>query len=247
VRDAARASRTATTVVGGRVRHGRPIVTFTIIGICVVSFILQYVTGGAWTQQLLFLPAVGLVEPWRFLTAAILHSTSMGIPLHILFNMWALYITGQFLEPVLGRARFIALCVVGAIGSSVAVVLLTNPQLVGVGQVAWGPAVVGASGMVFALFGAMIPVLRRMGTKATQIVVLIVINGVIGFTVPNIAWQAHLGGLVVGLALGYAFAKAPRERQQLIGWLAPAVVLVVLVAATLVKYATTPFGLAFWL
>jgi membrane associated rhomboid family serine protease len=236
--------RTATTVVGGKVRHGKPAVTFTIIGICVVSFLLQIATNsavGSWTVRFAFWPGIGLAEPWRFVTAAVLHSTSF-YP-HILFNMWALYVTGQFLEPVLGRARFIALCLVSAIGASVAVVLLTSPDPLTGG---WGPAVVGASGMVFGLFGAMIPVLRRMGAAAGQIVVLIVINGVIGFMVPGIAWQAHLGGLVVGLILGYAFAHAPRGQQKLVAFLAPAALIVLLVAATLLRYAETPPGLAFW-
>jgi membrane associated rhomboid family serine protease len=223
-------------------------VTFTIIGICVVSFLLQLATNNStnsWTVRFYFEPGLGLLEPWRFVTAAFLHSTSFY--LHIAFNMWALYVTGQFLEPVLGRARFITLCLVSAVGSSAAVVWLTSPQLVTPGIVVWGPAVVGASGMVFGLFGAMIPVLRRMGAQATQIVVLIVINGVIGFMVPGIAWQAHLGGLVMGLILGYGFAHAPRERQKLFGWLIPAGLLLAVALGTIATYAMSDQGLPFWL
>lgn len=205
-------------------RRGRPVVTFTLIGICAVSFVLQLAVPG-WTQQFMYAPVLGVGEPFRFLTAAFLHST--GFFGHILFNMWALYVTGQFLEPVLGRARFIALCVLSAIGGSVAVLLLASPV----------QAVVGASGMVFGLFGAMVPVLRRLGGNAAQIIGLIAINGVIGFLVPGISWQGHLGGLVVGLALGYAFAHAPRGRQKLFGWLLPAVVAVVLLVVVLAKYA----------
>ncbi|WP_245993070.1 rhomboid family intramembrane serine protease [Xylanimonas allomyrinae] len=236
VRQAARSAPRTTTAVGGRVRQGKPVVTFTIIGICVVSFVLQLVTNGAWTTQFQFVPAWGLDEPWRFLTAAFLHST--GFPAHILFNMWALYVTGQFLEPVLGRARFITLCLVSAVAASVGVVLLTSPVLTTQGW-AWGPAVVGASGMVFGLFGAMVPVLRRLGANAAQVIGLIAVNGVIGFVVPGIAWQAHLGGLVAGLVLGWGFSHAPRGRQKLVAWLLPAAVVVVLVAVTLARYAAT--------
>ncbi len=214
-------------------RHGRPVVTFTLIGICVAMFVLQLLPGSTVTTNLQFAPAFGLTEPWRFLTAAFLHSP--GFIAHILFNMYALYITGQFLEPVLGRARFVALCLLSAVGGSVGVLLLTNPVVTNQ-FAAWGPAVVGASGMVFGLFGAMVPVLRRLRGSAAQIIVLLLINGALGFMVRGIAWQAHLGGLVVGLALGYAFAHAPRGRQKLFGWLVPTAVAVVLVVAALLKY-----------
>lgn len=221
-----------TTVLGGDVRTGRPVVTFTIIGMCVVSFLLQLVPGLGWTERWLFAPAVGAVEPWRFLTVAFLHST--GMLLHIAFNMYALYITGQFLEPLLGRARFTALCVLSAVGGSVGFLLFAG--LDGPFGVSWMQGTVGASGMVFGLFGAMLPVLRRMGRSAAQIVVLLAINGVLGFIVPTIAWQAHLGGLVTGLALGAAFAFAPRRAQRVIGVVAPAGVLLVLVLAAVAKY-----------
>jgi membrane associated rhomboid family serine protease len=211
-------------------------VTLVIIGICVVSWLLQLVTGGAWTQALAFWPGIGLHEPWRFLTAAFLHST---MPMHIMFNMYALFITGQFLEPVLGRARYITLCLLAAIGGSVGVVLLTSPTASPQGFITWGPAVVGASGMVFGLFGAMIPVLRRLGNNAYQIIGVIAINAAIGFLVSGIAWQAHAGGLVVGLALGYGYAHAPRDKRQLVGWLLPTGIVAVLIAITLIRYTQT--------
>lgn len=230
VAQAAKAMPTQRTVFGGAVRGGRPVVTLTIIALCVVSWVLQLVTGGEWTQRWAFAPAVGVEEPWRFLTAAFLHSTSV---LHILFNMYALWLVGPFLEQAFGRGRFTALYVLSAIGGSVGYLALATPTIDG----GWTTAVVGASGAVFGLFGAIIPVLRRMGRNATQIVVLIAINMAIPFLVPGIAWQAHLGGLGVGLVMGAGFAFAPRERQALVGWLLPAAVGVVLVAAAVGRYA----------
>lgn len=236
VKQAARQAPRVTTVLGGDARTGRPVVTFTIIGICVLSFLLQLVPGLGWTNLWLFSPLDGEIQPWRFLTVAFLHST--GMLLHIAFNMYALYITGQFLEPLLGRARFAALCVLSAVGGSVGFLLFAG--LPGPLGVSWMQGTVGASGMVFGLFGAMLPVLRRLGRSAGQIVVLLVINGVLGFVVPNIAWQAHLGGLVTGLAIGAAFAFAPRGAQRRIGVLAPAGVLVILVLAAIMKYESVP-------
>jgi membrane associated rhomboid family serine protease len=208
----------------------------TLIGICVVSFVLQLATRGAWTQAFQFWPGIGPIEPWRFLTAAFLHSTSFYG--HIIFNMWALYVTGQFLEPVLGRARFIVLCLLSAVGASVGVVLLTNPVATPQGNI-WGPAVVGASGMVFGLFGAMVPVLQRLRANTTQVIGLIAVNAVLGFVIPGIAWQAHLGGLVTGFVLGWGFAHAPRGRQRLVAWALPAVVAIALVLLALWKYSAT--------
>lgn len=231
VNQAARAVPSARTVFGGTVRGGRPVVTLTIIGLCVVSWVLQLLVPG-WTNLWAFRADVGLHEPWRFLTSAFLHSRS---PLHILFNMYALWLVGPFLEQAFGRGRFIALYVLSAIGGSVGYLLLASPTAT---DGSWYAVVVGASGAVFGLFGAIIPALRRQGRNAGQIVALIAINMAIPFFVGGIAWQAHLGGLVVGLAMGAGFAAAPRERQALVAWALPAAVAVVLVAATLWKYAS---------
>lgn len=232
VREAARRAPKTTTVLGGRTQSGRPVVTYTIIGLCVASYLLQRTTQGDWTQQWAFSAAAGAAEPWRFLTTAFLHST--GSLFHILFNMWALWVTGQFLEPLLGRVRFIVLCALSAVGGSVAWLLLAGTPM----DESWYQGVVGASGMVFGLFGAMVPVLRRLGAAATQIVVLIVINGVIGFVVPSIAWEAHLGGLVVGLVVGAAYARTPREHQRLVAWALPVAVSAVLLALVVWRYTS---------
>lgn len=235
VRETKRAAPRIRTVFGGSATstaaNGRPVVTLTIIGICVVSWLLQLVTRGAWTDALWFWPWGGVMEPWRFLTASFLHSTS---PLHILFNMYALWITGQFLEPLLGRARFAVLCLLSAVGGSVGVLLLAGDPFT---SSAWVTPVVGASGMVFGLFGAMLPVMRRLGRSMAQVLVLIAINGVIGFFVPNISWQAHLGGLVTGALVATAYAYAPKERRALVAWVVPVAGIAVLIALAVWRYS----------
>ena len=230
------------TALGGRLNDGKPVVTYGLIAACVVMFVLQLAIS-RWTGWFQFAPHMGLDEPWRFLTAAFLHSTSFYA--HILFNMYALYIAGQFLEPALGRARFTTLCMLSAVGGSVGVVVLTSPTQTAGGWF-WGPSVVGASGMVFGLFGAMVVILRRFGANAAQMIGLIAINTVIGFVVPGIAWQAHLGGLAVGLACGWAYAHAPKDKHKLVGWALPVGVVVVLVAATLIRYQLAPGGITLW-
>ncbi|MGI5188759.1 rhomboid family intramembrane serine protease [Promicromonospora sp. CA-289599] len=239
VRDAKRSAPRVRTVFGGSADsvavNGRPVVTFTIIGICVVSWLLQLVTAGEWTRLLWFWPWGGAVEPWRFLTASFLHSTS---PLHILFNMYALWITGQFLEPLLGRLRFGVLCLLSAVGGSVGVLLLAGDPAT---SAAWQTPVVGASGMVFGLFGAMLPVMRRLGRSMGQVLVLLAINGAIGFWVPNISWQAHLGGLVTGALVAAAYAYAPKDRRAAVAWVVPVAGIALLVALATWRYASIGF------
>jgi membrane associated rhomboid family serine protease len=229
VREAARAAPAVRTTLGGRARGGRPVVTLTIIALCVVSYLLQRVVPG-WSNQWAFSPAAGEVEPWRFLTAAFLHSR--GTLLHILFNMYALWLVGPYLEQTLGRWRFVALYVLAAIGGQVGVMLLASPF-----QQAWFTGVVGASGAVFGLFGAILVVLRRLGRDARQILVFLAINGVLGFVLPGIAWQAHLGGLLTGLALGAAYAYAPRDRRDAVSVAATVGVAVLLATLAMLKYA----------
>jgi membrane associated rhomboid family serine protease len=231
VREAARQTPAARTALGGRVRDGRPVVTLTIIGLCVVSYLLQRAVPG-WTQQWAFAPFAGAAEPWRFLTAAFLHSPRSII--HIAFNMYALWLVGPYLEQALGRWRFVALYLLAAVGGQVGVTLLASPTLEG----GWFTPVVGASGAVFGLFGAVLVVLRRLGRDARQIVVFLAINAVIGFLLPGIAWQAHLGGLVTGLALGAAYAYAPRERRLPLGVAATVGAAALLVVLTALKYSS---------
>ncbi len=223
-----KATRQPRTALGARVTDGRPMVTITMIGLCVVSYILQLALGNEWTGRWIFSPAIGEVEPHRFLTAAFLHAQSLT---HILFNMYALWITGQVLEPVLGRLRFTALYLLSALGGSVAVQLLATP-----GTDSWYIGVLGASGAVFGLFGALLVVLRRFDQKATQIFILIGINLVLGFVIPGISWQGHIGGLIVGAAMGLGYAYAPRQQRQVWGVLIPAITLIILVASAVLKY-----------
>ncbi len=190
------------TVFGGRAADGRPVITLTIIGVCVVAYLLQLVVGRGLTNDLLFYPPLGGVEPWRFLTAAFLHAPSSF--LHIALNMYVLYLTGPSLEAALGRVRFAALYLVAAFGGSVGYLLLWNPTL---------PGTVGASGAVFGLFGALLVLQRRLRLDLRQTLVIVGINAALGFFVPGIAWQAHLGGFVVGAAVGAVMMFAPRPQD----------------------------------
>ncbi|GHG54553.1 rhomboid family intramembrane serine protease [Sinomonas cellulolyticus] len=231
---AADQGRKARTVYGGTARPGgRPVVTFALIGLCVLVYALQWlVPNDEVYQDFAYANSAVLTaqEPWRMLTSAFLHS--QGFFLHILLNMYTLWLFGQALEPYLGRIRFLAVYLLSAVGGSVGYLLLAPPP---------ATAVIGASGAIFGLFGGLFVVMRQRGGDVRQLLVLIVINAVLGFVIPGIAWQAHLGGLLTGAAATAVIAYAPRGRSrtavQTGGLVAVAVVLAV---ATLVRVSAVP-------
>jgi membrane associated rhomboid family serine protease len=233
VAEGRRSIRTPKTMYGGQVRE-RADVTLALIAVNVVVFVLTAASGaGVATgngrssiyDNFALVPAlVAHGEWWRIGTSMFLH---YGI-LHIGFNMWALYVIGTPLEGMLGRWRFAALYFLSGIGGSV--------LSFSTGQVLTPAA--GASGAIFGIFGAFFVILRRRNLETGSILGLIVINLVLSFTFANIDWRGHVGGLIVGAAVGAVFAYAPsgpsRDRVQRAGC---AVVAVVLAAAGLVGAA----------
>ncbi|RFA23454.1 rhomboid family intramembrane serine protease [Subtercola boreus] len=216
---------------------GAPVVTYGIMAVTVFVFVLQLVPLLGITDALQFAGAyvqpdagyaVGL-EPWRMLTYALVHTPfSISSPftiLHILFNMYSLYIFGRILEPMIGRWRFLALYVLAAIGGAFAVDLLNDP----------GQAVIGASGAIFGLMAAYFIIARRLGGNTSQLVVLVVLNLAIGFFVPGISWQAHVGGLLVGALVGVIYIETRKKQQQWIQALLTAAVFAVIIVATVVR------------
>lgn len=236
VRAQSRSTRPARTAFGGvTVPGGPPRVTQGIIAVCVVLWVLQLVGGDRVTSDFVYAPVVTLAEPWRLVTAAFLHSPST--PLHILFNMYALWLTGPYLEALLGRVRFLALYLICALGGSIGYLVLVSPHSDG-----WFAGTVGASGAVFGLFGAFFVVQRRMNRDAGQIVAVVAINFVIGFLVPNIAWQAHLGGLVTGVIAAIALVYAPTDRRTWLQAAGLAGVVALLAVVAVAKILTVPSG-----
>jgi membrane associated rhomboid family serine protease len=232
VNETKRTTPTVRTVYGGAVTVGKPVVTYVIIGLCALVYALQWIVpNDGIYQQLAYAPALTDVEPWRLLTSAFLHS--QGFLLHIVLNMYTLWIFGQILEPLLGHARFLAIYLLSAVGGSVGFLLLTPVYPVN------GPVgLVGASGAIFGLFGALLVVQRQRGGEVRQLLVLIAINGVIGFMVPQIAWQAHLGGLVTGALSAAVIAYTPRgPRQTLLQAIGLAGVLAVVIVVSVVRMA----------
>jgi membrane associated rhomboid family serine protease len=188
----------------------RPLATYAIIGITALVYVISLIPGIGDTVRGLLLfwapalypEATGAFQPWRLLTVSLVHSGFW----HIGLNMLALWLIGRSLEPLLGRWRFVALYLISTLGGSVAVALLS-----------FGTQVVGASGAVFGLFGALLIIGRHIGAPVTGIAIVLGINLVIGF-IPgfNISWQAHVGGLIAGLLVGFIFTRTrTRARRPL--------------------------------
>jgi membrane associated rhomboid family serine protease len=206
-------------------RHSdRPTLTLGLIAVTVFIFVLQYVPALSVYQNFAYMPALTPFEPWRMFTSVFLHS--QGLIFHILLNMYALWIFGQLMEGLLGKTRFLALYLLSGFAGSVGVLWLAAPTTV----------VVGASGAIFGLMGAFLVIQRRLGGNATQLLILLGINFVIGF-IPgfNIAWQAHLGGLLAGAAIGWIYMQTRRPNQKALQIALVAAVGALLVALTLVR------------
>lgn len=209
---------------GGAVAS-RARVTQLLVGVNVVLYLVMLVHSSLQYQWAMLGQGVAAGQWYRLLTSAFLPGAgSLGI-LDIAFNMWALLIVGPAMERQLGWLRYLAVYLISAIGGSVSYYFLAP-----VHQYA-----LGASGAIFGLFGAWFVIARRLGVDARQVVFLIVINLALGFVVPYIAWQAHVGGLVTGGVLTAAYVYAPRQRRGGVQLAATVAVLALLALGVIIR------------
>lgn len=194
----------ARRTTGGRAGFNGAPVTQAILVVTVGIFLLEFFSDDAQTWLLAnlahFNPALAAGELWRMLTAALLHSPSNVF--HVLFNMYLLYALGPELERRVGSLPFGLFYAAAAAAGSAFVYFLSDPFTLAV----------GASGAIFGLFGAWAVVGWKTRHTAfgrarfNQLAVLVVINMVFSFAVPNISWQAHLGGLVAGVLIAWIWS-----------------------------------------
>jgi membrane associated rhomboid family serine protease len=221
VAEGQKSMRQARTIFGGKVTTA-PYVTYTLLTLMGLGFLVQMADPGVTSAFGMAGAPVAMGEWYRMITSAFLHEQLY----HIGFNMLALWILGPNLEAALGRARFLALYLISALAGSTLSYLLAP-----VNQFS-----LGASGAIFGLFGALAILMRRMRYDMRPIMILLGINLVITFLPGlNIAWQAHLGGLIAGAAIAFGMVHAPRERRTLVQTATCAAVLLVLVVACVVR------------
>ncbi|MEX0710098.1 MAG: rhomboid family intramembrane serine protease [Chloroflexota bacterium] len=182
------------------------LVTWAVIATNVSVFLVDAALGGftglfssggpLLEAGLVYGPAVAAGEWWRIFTSAFLH---LGL-LHLAFNMYALWLFGPIIEQMYGHIEYAVAYVLCAAGGSV-LTILAAPQ----------SAAAGASGAVFGLLGMAFVVSRRrhlmLGPQARAVVsqagTLLALNLFITFLSPRISWTGHLGGLLVGVVIGW--------------------------------------------
>jgi len=192
-----------------RVDRSTTPVTFGLIAINVAIYVLMSIDG---TPDIVTIVDFGMLrsaieagEVWRVFTSAFLHVDLI----HILFNMWALYLFGPALERRYGSISFVALYLAAALGGA--------SLYHAVGRL--GPAV-GASGAIFGLMGALVAATYRQRHTAagravfSQLMLLLLFNLSLPFAIPNIAWEAHLGGLIAGVLVAAAWDKVPHGTRN---------------------------------
>ncbi|MBI2853777.1 MAG: rhomboid family intramembrane serine protease [Chloroflexi bacterium] len=175
---------------------------WVIIAACLLVYLATFIASDLF-RSLGLVPAEVPRRPWTLLTTMFVHA-GFG---HILFNMLSLYFFGTMLIELVGEKRFLMVYFLGGLLGSIFFVLL-GPRFT---------IVVGASGAIFALGGAL--VVMRPQTRVfifpvpvpLPLWVSVLGSFLILSFVPGVAWQAHLGGLILGLIAGYLFRK--RERK----------------------------------
>jgi membrane associated rhomboid family serine protease len=136
-------------------------------------------------------------EYYRLVTSMFVHYG----PIHLLANMWALWIVGRVLESALGPVRYLVLYLTAGLGGSVACYLFTPTSFSA-----------GASGAVFGLFAALFVILRRLKLDTSTLVPVLVVNIVFSFA-PGISLAAHAGGLITGAIVAAVMAYAPQRNR----------------------------------
>ncbi|OZU89966.1 rhomboid family intramembrane serine protease [Virgibacillus indicus] len=188
----------------------KPFLIYILLAINVLIFILLETNGGSGSIETLiefgakYNPAIiEEGEWWRIVSSMFLH---IGF-LHLFMNMLAVYYLGALAERIYGSWRFLIIYFLAGIGG-------------GLASFAFSPHVsAGASGALFGLFGALLffgLIYKKIffQTMGKNILLLIVINIVIGFTIPQIDMGAHLGGLIAGF-IASAIVHLPKKRAFL--------------------------------
>ena len=183
-----------------RYRGYNQTVVWLIIGVNLLLFILTSVNGDL-TTSLGFQPSSFLDRPWTIVTSLFIHG---GI-WHILANMLTLYFFGSFLSRLVGVRNFLITYFCGGILGNL-FYLLIPPHLL---------PVIGASGAVYALAGALVVMVPNLRVLVYFIVplplwVVVLVFFVLWSFLPGVAWQAHLGGLAFGLIMGFFFRRKRR-------------------------------------
>lgn len=222
------------TLAGGTIAQDPRLLTKIILAINLLVFVAVRVRGDSLLSDLVligqwpphpFVPTEGVADgqAYRLVTSMFTHQEIW----HIAFNMLGLWWLGGPLEAALGRARYLTLYLLSGLGGSALTYLLEDAD----------KASLGASGAIFGLLGATAVLMRRLNYDMRPVIALLALNLLFTFTWSGIAWQAHVGGLIAGVAIAYGMVHAPRERRALVQWGTCAVVFAVIVVTVVLRTA----------
>ena len=179
----------------------KPYITYLLIIVNIVIFVLMYIFGNG-SEDNNTLVKFGATVPelvrngeyYRLITNAFLH---IGI-LHLIFNMYSLFILGPNIEHLFGKGKYICIYLFSAIMGSLFTLVLQGSNTISA----------GASGAIFGLLGSLLYVGYNykgfFGNRIIgQVLPVVIINLIISFTMPGISWSAHVGGLLGGIAVSY--------------------------------------------
>jgi membrane associated rhomboid family serine protease len=158
-------------------------------------------------------------EYYRLVTQMFLHYG----PLHLLMNMWALWILGRQLEAALGPVRFATVYLAAGLGGGVAAYVFSPSS-----------ATAGASGAILGLFGALLVVMRRLGRDLSQVIPSLVFIFLLSLA-PGISLAGHVGGFLTGGIVAAAIAYAPSKRRNLVVGGTVAVLLIVMALVVVIQ------------
>jgi len=168
--------------------------TTLLVGIIALSYLVQLLLPGY--EEALWISGFDYQqgEYWRLISVALVH----GGFFHLGFNLYALHILGTPVELYFGRNKYILILLTSLIFGSLASALFNNPLI----------ASVGASGMVFGLFGSLALIGARVGVEWRGIIGIVLINFALGFVPGGVDWRAHVGGLLGGTLITLALNRS---------------------------------------
>ena len=190
--------------------YKQPIVTYIIMAICIILFILMELSGGSTNSQTLLKYGANLDvlvkngEYYRLFTCIFLH---IGI-MHLLCNMYSLYIIGREVENLFGKIKYIIIFILSGIFGSIMSLAFTHNTISA-----------GASGAIFGLLGALLYFGMHYRTYLGEaikrsIIPIIVVNLIIGFFAKGIDLAAHIGGLVGGILLAMMVGVPDKSKTK---------------------------------
>ncbi|MCC2593677.1 rhomboid family intramembrane serine protease [Tessaracoccus sp. OS52] len=194
-------------LTGGAFGRLFDVLSIKALGYCLVNDgrILLVDESGCAAGGLSWVDGVASGGWWQLISSAFTHAD----PLHIAFNMLALWVLGPQLEQIFGRARFLAVYFVSAIVASAFIMWFSEPYT----------STVGASGAIFGLMGAILLVAyKHKGNYQTILMWLGANVAITIFGSAYISWQGHLGGLVGGLLAALALMYLPKDKRKPWQW-----------------------------